>query len=124
MKGVICNQPSKNGVCAKHRLEKDTQAEKFLSIAKRNLGRVFEQIADCIDAERIYGADVYYHNLCMRNYFRNSQNCEERTSSQPDNASDEKNYNIVLEEVLNSLKPSLVSGIGFTPTEVCDAVND
>ena len=125
---VICNKKSKDKIREKHRLEKDSRAEKFLEVANKKLDAVYTRVCDCTDPCRMYGADLYYHSTCMRNYIR-----EEKTHDNPDICSPsdvQESDHIVqsnreaLEKVVASLTPSFLSGTGFTLSEVRDRVNE
>ena len=78
-------------------------------MTKRRLDDVYKRFSDCTDASRLYGADIYYHSTCMRNYIR-----EEESHVNPDiisvadaNELDDivQSNRDALEEVLMSLMP-------------------
>ena len=124
---VICNNKSKDNVFDKHRLELDNRVDKFLKVAKNRLDDVYNRISDCTDTARLYGADVCYHSKCMRNYVR-----ETKTADNPEHISDDgdeiedfpRSNREALENVVAPLTPALLSGTGFTLSEVRDRVNE
>ena len=99
----------------------DSRANKFLEVTKKRFDAVYKRTPDCTDASRLYGADIWYHSACMRNYIR------ERKSDNPDISSpadgDELDDSVqsnreVLEKIVASLTPAFLIGIGFTLSEV------
>ena len=89
MKCVICNQVTKNKVRKKFRLEWDSRTDNFVAVAKKRLDDVYGRIADCINAKRIWGADIYYHGNCMRGYVRESEE-PKKSESVPESANNEE----------------------------------
>ena len=87
-------------------------------MVKNRLNDVYNHISDWTDVHRLYGADLYYHSTCMRNYLpaivmSNSNEVEDLAHSSHQ----------ALDKVVVSLTPALLSGTGFTLSEVRDKVN-
>ena len=78
----------------KNRLEKDRRADKFLEVAKKRLDAVYKRISDCTDASRLYGADIYYHSACMRNYIRDGKSHGDLDISSPADVMLKKGRNV------------------------------
>ena len=40
---------------------------KFSENGTESTHHVYNQVSDCTDVHRLYGADLYYHSICMKN---------------------------------------------------------
>ena len=125
IKCVICDKFTKNKCCDKHRFEVDSGAEKFLKMAKNQLDDVYNHISDWSDTHRLYGADLYYHSTCMRNYVRKTESIGNSDNMSNSNEVENLEHSScqALEKVVASLTPVLISGTGITLSKVRDKVN-
>ena len=72
------------------------------------------------------GADRFYHNTCMRNYVRITESVDNPDNMRNSNEIEDLVHSSrqVLNKVVESLTPALLSGTGFTLSEVRDKVNE
>ena len=95
---------------------------KFLEVTKKWLDAVYRRISDCTDASRLYGADIYYHSTCMRNYIRDRKSHGDLDISSPADVTEPdqilQSNRDALEKVVTSLTQAFITGTGFTLSEV------
>ena len=67
-KCVICNQIKVKNICGKFRLSESPRAEKFLKATVHYQVEVYTRTCDIQDVSSVFGADLYCHKICIKNY--------------------------------------------------------
>ena len=77
-------------------------------------------------AKNLYGADLCFHSTCMRNYIRKPEIIDNLDNASNSNEVEDLAHSSrqVLDKVVASLIPALLSGIGSSLSEVRDKVNE
>ena len=94
-------------------------------MAKNQLDDVYNRISDYTSVHRLYGTNLHYHSTNMRNYVQKKESIDNSDIMSNRNKVEdlENSSSQVLDKVVASLTPALLSGTGFTLSEVRNKVN-
>ena len=73
LKCVICGKIQENGNSTKYRISKKGRAQSLREAAKFLGDEVYTRISDLDSDERMFSADIYYHQKCFAQYLQNYQ---------------------------------------------------
>ena len=125
IKCVNCDKFTKKNFFHKYRLEVESRAENFLKMAKNQLDDEYNRTSDWTNVHILYGADLYYHSTCMRNYVRKTEIVNNYDNMSNSNEVEDLAHSCqTLDKVVVSLTASFLSGTGFTLSEVRDKINE
>lgn len=115
---VVCLKFKSKNVSRTYRISEEDSAVKFLDATRYFQDEVFSKTAHLTDILSVYAADIYYHKLCLRKYFRkyDRAKCEAKRSL---NTSDKL---LVFNNYIEEIIPELQCGKGFNLTQVSSAV--
>ena len=121
MKCVVCGKISHNNVKKKFRVEFDDRANSLRKAANILLDDVYTRICDLETNERMFGADLYYHNSCFPSYIGKAnriKNSKTRTVDSCNFTKREifKNYVYFIREVIDV-------GKGISISDIRDMIN-
>ena len=92
---------------------------------KNQLDDAYNRISDYTSVHRLYGADLHYHSTCMRNYVLKTESVDNSdimsNKNEVENLEDSSCQ--ILDKAVASLTPALLSGTGFTLSEVRNNVS-
>ena len=117
---IICSKTQHKGIRDKHRISESPRAKKFLQAVNRLQDEVFVRVADLDSESRVFGADIYYHKVCLEGYLQKFDRIS-RPSIRTTKSS--KKRLLFLEEV-ESIKELIDRGFGIVLSEVRDTIND
>jgi len=119
-KCIICNCAKYKGTYNKYQLSEDRSANKFLKAAVALQDAVYVSTCDLQDVNSVFGADLFYHDSCMKGYV----GMYERKVSQEASAGSLQSLKLTAwNAVLADIAPQLESGSGFELSKICDAFN-
>lgn len=67
---VVCSKTKAKNVSQTFRICEEDCTVQFLEVTRYFQDEVFSKTSHLTDVLSVYAADVYYHNLCLRKYFR------------------------------------------------------
>lgn len=114
---IICNQIKTKGICEKFRLCELPRAKKFLEATVFFQDEVYTRTCDIQDVSSIFGADLYCHKVCIRNYltkFDRTQGTEVESSTNIKKTAWEK--------VASDVKLGFERGQGFELSKLRDSI--
>ena len=92
---------------------------KSLSMLVHFQDDVYTRVCDLEDSASIFGADILYHNDCMRAYLRTYDRPIQMKDQQKCQSERHKTFHHILQEI----KPGLKSGYGHTLSTIRDLCN-
>ena len=118
-KCVVCGNVKHRGAYEKHRISETERAKKFLKATIFMQDEVFTRTCDLQDAQSVFGADLYCHKLCIRDYLiKYDRACKDKSSTKSD--CKQKAWLDVAEQ----LETRLSKGEGFELSYIRDCVNE
>ena len=69
----ICGHAKHNNEYQKWRISEESRAESFLKAALCLQDEVYTRTSDLQNVKAVFGADLYCHNICIRNYIRKGE---------------------------------------------------
>lgn len=118
-KCTICGNVKHKNERQKFRICEDERAGKFLKAVLFFQGDVYYRTSDLQDVHAVFGADIYCHKNCIRNYLLKYDRANEEQDKQSFHSLREKCFAHLLEEIDFPLK----DGNGFTLSELRDHAN-
>ena len=119
-KCVICGNSKHNNIYEKWRISEKGRAKSFLKAAMILQDDVFTRTSDLQDANAVFGADLYCHSLCIRNYIRKGEKATSESSSMP---TGQQKYDI-FKNFMKDLEPGLNSGRCYNLTYISRCCNE
>ena len=120
LKCVICGHEKHSGVYQKYRICERERAAKFLEAKQFYQDEVYIRTSDILDIVGVFAADLYCHKICLNSYILRHERLVARQLS-VDKCDLE--INALITAVIDTIKPKLESGIGYTLSEVTSMVN-
>lgn len=115
---IVCSKIKTKNVARMYRICEEDCAVRFLEVTRYLQDEVFSKTSYLTDVSSVYAADVYYHNSCLRKYFRkyDREKCEaEQSTSTNAKLSAFTDY---VEQII----PELRRGKGFDLSQIREAV--
>ena len=117
---TICSKTQHKGIRDKFRISEDARAEHFLKAVTTLQDEVFVRVADCDSNSRVFGADLYYHKVCLESYLRKFERSL-LSSTQTRKGLLKRN---IFQEETDCIQQTLDRGFGVTLSEIRDAINE
>ena len=67
---IICDNKSHKGEYTKYRIAESDRAKAFLAATNYFQDTVYTRTCDLQDENSVFGADLYYHSICMKKYLK------------------------------------------------------
>ena len=115
----ICGHVKHNNEYQKWRISEKGHAESFLKAALSLQDKVYTRTSDLQDANAVFGADLYCHNVCIRNYIRKG----EMQSSDLGSPSIGQQKLYIFANVMKNIEPGLNSGRYYNVSYLSDCCN-
>lgn len=116
---VVCGHKKHAGVREKYRICESKRALIFLEAAMYFQDEVYTRTCDLEDESSVFGADVYYHKICLESYLVQFRRSSQESKITPKISTKE----IMMEEVSHVIKQMLDDGYGVTLSEIRDYLN-
>ena len=71
IKCIICCKTQHGGIRDKFRMSECPRAQKFIKVTMFFQDDVYARVADLEDERSVFGADLYYHKVCLESYLQN-----------------------------------------------------
>ena len=118
-KCVICTHVKHLNVYEKYRISETDRAKKFLEATVCLQDDVYSRTCDLQDEHSVFGADLFCHKLCIRNYIAKFDHAKGKSGKhQPMNAK-KRAWLTVLPEIETGLR----NGDGYELSHVRDRIN-
>lgn len=117
---VICGHVKHSGSKTKFRISETDSATKFLQATVYLQDEVYVRTCDLQDVNSVFGADLYYHEHCMKQYIRLYD--RKVTDESCESPANEKQ--LVWQRMMVEIESDLNSGEGFELSVIRDSVNN
>lgn len=117
---VICGHIKHSGSKTKFRISETDSANKFLQATVYLQDAVYVRTCDLQDVSSIFGADLYYHEHCMKQYIR----LYERKVTDEACESPVNEKQLEWQRIMVEIEPDLNIGKGLELSVIRDSVNN
>ena len=115
---IVCGKLKHNNIIEKYRISETTRAKTFLAATLFFLDDVYTRTCDLHDESAVFGADIYYHKLCLEAYLQRYRKQSEQHVKTP-----KQNKSKIIEDIQPVLQDILDRGYGVSLSEIRDYCN-
>ena len=126
LKCFICGKKSHNNVKTKYRLSEGPRATNIRNSANILKDDVYARIADLDTNERIFAADLYYHNGCFPSYIEKANCVIAKQKKSLDSGTSDPLYITkrgIFKSYVHTIKEIIDQGKGITLSDIRDMIN-
>ena len=96
------------------------RAQKFLNVALHFQDEVYTRVPDLEDERSVFGADLFYHKLCLESYLQKHM----RATAAPKGPRKSSGKRSLFQSDVDVIRNLLQRGIGIPLSDIRDMIND
>ena len=116
LKCVICDKVQDKGISTKYRVSEKCRAENLIEAAFFLQDNVYTKISDLDTSQKVFGADVFYHDNCLKQY-------ELAKTPKTNQGTDRSTKCHIFQKYISFIRATIEWGNGISLSEIRDLIN-